>query len=74
MQANMEQHSENSQSIVVRSLMAVYFKQREAARRRRAYNESRALSFHTLQDIAVKPSDILSAVYAEPEVGEKHYC
>ena len=74
MASYLEQHSENSQSVVVRSLMAVYHRQREAARRRRAYNESRFLSHHILQDIAVKPSDILSAVTGMPEEGERSYC
>lgn len=74
MTANSVQRPENSQSVVVRSLMAIYHKQREAARRRRAYNESRILSSHTLQDIAVKQSDILSAVYAAPEDCGRSYC
>jgi len=69
-----EQSRDNTQSIVVRSLMAIYTKQREAARRRRAYHESQGLNSHILQDIAVKQSDILSAVYAMPEDGERSYC
>ena len=74
MAATREQRRESTQSVVVRSLMAIYEKQREAARRRRAYNESRGLSPHTLQDIAVKQSDILSAVYAMPSECKRSYC
>ena len=66
----MEQHAEDHQSAVVRSLMAVYYKQREAARRRQAVKAAGGLDIHTLRDIMIDgPKGLSLGILPQKETG-----